>query len=276
MTSLDPKRDRLTELLREMDTVVVAYSGGVDSTFLAVSANDALGHRALAVTAVSPSLPPLELDEAVDLARRFGLHHRLVHTEEVQDPRYAANGPRRCYFCKVELYTQLQRLADDQGYAWIATGTNVDDLRDFRPGLVAGRERGVRDPLVEAGLTKDDIRALSRARGLPTWDKPAQACLSSRIPFGTTVTVEALTRIGRAEAYLRGLGFRQVRVRHAEESARIEVDPEEVPRLAQKATWEAVTGRLRDLGYASATIDPEGYRTGSLNAGLRRFVGKRP
>ena len=270
MTVVERKAARLHSALQEMGSVLVAYSGGVDSAYLAVAARDALGSRTLAVTAVSPSLAPSERDDATALARRFGLRHRLVHTDEVEDPRYAANGPRRCYFCKTVLNARLGELATSEGLAWVASGTNADDLGDFRPGLAAGREFGVRNPLVEANLNKAEVRQLSRDRGLPTWDKPAQACLSSRIPYGTPVTVEALTRIGRAEAHIRGLGFRQVRVRDLGAEARVEVEPEAVPRLLEDPVRDDVVSRLRGLGYSRVTLDPEGYRMGALNDALRR------
>jgi uncharacterized protein len=257
-----------------MGSVLVAYSGGVDSAYLAVAARDALGERTLAVTAVSPSLAPSERDDAIALARQFDLRHQLIHTDEVEDPRYAANGPRRCYFCKTVLNASLRDLAAAEGFAWVASGTNSDDLGDFRPGLAAGREFGVRNPLVEADLTKGDVRHLSRSRGLPTWDKPAQACLSSRIPYGTPVTVEALTRIGRAEAHVRSLGFRQVRVRDFGAEARVEVDPEAVPRLLEDHVRDDVVSHLHWLGYSTVTLDPDGYRMGALNDALRRRDGR--
>jgi uncharacterized protein len=203
------------------------------------------------------------------MAATLGLNHRVIETTEVDRDDYRANTPSRCFFCKDELYTRLQRLADDEGYAAIANGANVDDLGDFRPGLKAAGLYDVRSPLVEAELTKDEIRHLSREMGLPTWDKPAQACLSSRIPYGTEVTVEALTRVAKAEAYLRDLGIQQVRVRDHETVARIEVEPADFARLSEETVRQDLTRYLHSLGYSYVTLDLEGFRSGSLNEVLK-------
>ncbi|MSQ33691.1 MAG: ATP-dependent sacrificial sulfur transferase LarE [Dehalococcoidia bacterium] len=266
MDALQGKSDRLLSLLAEMGSAVVAYSGGVDSAFLAARAHGALAERALMVTANSPALAPAELAEARTLAQANGWRHRVINTSEMERPEYVANGPRRCFFCKTELYGHLERLAEVEGYTWVANGTNCDDLGDYRPGLDAAREHRVRSPLVEAGLSKAEIRALSQQLGLPTWDKPAQPCLSSRIPYGTPVTVEALNKIAQAEAYLHGLGIRQLRVRHFGSKARIEVDPPDLARLNEPAVLAEVRRVLQALGYTEVAL--EQFRSGRLNEAL--------
>ena len=265
------KRSDLVNILEQMRSVIVAYSGGVDSAFLAAVANEALGSKALSVTAVSPSLAPSELDEATDLANRIGLNFMTIETNEIDRPDYQANNPDRCFFCKDELYTHLVRFAEEESFDSIVNGTNVDDLGDYRPGIEAAKQYGVRSPLVEAELTKDDIRALSRDMDLPTWDKPAQACLSSRIPYGTTVTVEALTKIAKAEQFLRSKGFKQLRVRHHDTIARIEIEPSDFSAITSEPLRSEINQEFKNIGYSYITLDLDGFRSGSLNEILSKL-----
>jgi uncharacterized protein len=263
-----PPREALAELssiVGGMGRVVVALSGGTDSSLVAAVAARTLGDRALAVTAVSPSLPPGEADAARRVAAEIGILHRLVRTREIEDPRYLANGLDRCYRCKTELYDRLRSVADDAGDATVLSGANADDLLDFRPGLRAAAEHGVRHPLVEAGMGKAEVRAAARTLGLSTWDKPASACLSSRIAFGERITVEELSKVGRAERLLHELGFSSCRARVHGDLVRIEVDAVDVPRLAETQVRERVVRGLKDLGYRFVTLDLEGFRSGSMN-----------
>ena len=255
----------LVDILSKMDRVIIAYSGGVDSAFLAAVANEVLGNNALSVTAVSPSLAPSELEEAQSLAQDLGLNYRTINTNEIDREDYSANNPDRCFFCKDELYSHLIKFCGEENYSFVVNGTNVDDLGDYRPGLDAATQYGVRRPLVEANLEKKDIRVLSREMGLPTWDKPAQACLSSRIPYGTMVTVEALTTIAKAEKYLREKGFKQLRVRHHENIARIEISTDDFDVLTSEPLRTEVPSYFKSLGYSYVTLDLEGFRSGSLN-----------
>ncbi len=269
ITQAAEKEAGLLERLREAHSLVVALSGGADSAYLAWAAHRALGERALSVTAISASFPAYDREQVERLVRAAGLRHEFIHTYELESALYTANHADRCYYCKDELFTVLGRLAAERGFRAVAYGVNADDTGDFRPGHRAAGEHAVLSPLLDAGLTKQEIRALSRRAGLPTWDRPASACLSSRIPYGSEVTPEKLAQIERGEAALREMGFRQFRVRHHGELARIEIAPEEMPQALAAEVLRRMGQRLREAGFLYVTLDVEGYRQGSLNAALK-------
>ena len=265
----ESKERRLRKLISSFDSVIVAFSGGADSAYLAYVANAELGVRALAVTGDSASYPSFQRDLADKLVASFGIKHEIVFTEEFQDSNYTSNPPNRCYFCKTELYSKLSRIASDRGFAVICDGANAGDSGDYRPGQQAAREHGVRSPLAECGMSKAEIRELSRRAGLPTWDEPASACLSSRIPYGQPVTIEKLSMVDRAENALKDLGFRQVRVRHHDDVARIEIGADELARALAPEAASRISRALKTIGFRYVTIDLEGYRMGSLNEALK-------
>ena len=264
-----PEDRRLFNLLATFDSVIVAFSGGVDSAYLAWAATQVLGRdRALCITADSPSYPDHHRQLALSLARDFSLRHEIIRTGELEQPEYRANPVNRCYYCKRELYTTLTTIAAERGVAVIVDGANADDRGDYRPGRQAAREFAVRSPLDEVNLTKEAIRELSRRAGLPTWDEPASACLSSRIPYHSEVTGEKLRMIERAEGALRDLGFRVCRVRHHDDLARVEIGADELPRALEPDLAARIVAAVQALGYRHVTIDPRGYRMGSLNEGV--------
>jgi uncharacterized protein len=265
-SDLQEKYDRLNSILLDLDEVVVAMSGGVDSVLLAKTAFDMLGDKALAVTADSPSLPRRELAETIELAGKIGINHKIIITDEMDNPQYASNPVDRCYYCKSELFDHLQTIIDDNKGKWIIFGENIDDQSDYRPGSVAAKEHRVRAPLKEAGLSKNEIRLLAQFLGIPIWNKPASACLASRIPYGEMVTPEKLAMVEQAENFLWDLGFRGIRVRHHGEIARIEASPESLGAMVEKA--EEINDAIREIGFLFVTLDLGGYRRGSLNEGV--------
>lgn len=263
------KLTALRGLFATMDRALIAYSGGIDSTLIAKVAFDVLGDRALAITALSPSLLPEELEEAQVQAQWIGIAHELVETHEMANPNYTSNPVNRCYFCKSELHDTLKPLGLGRGFPYVIDGVNADDLQDYRPGIQAARERGARSPLAEVGITKMEVRQLSQQLGLPWWDKPAQPCLSSRFPYGEMITMEKLHRVGRAEIYLRHRGWRQVRVRSAGDTARIELPPEQIAAFMQAMNLPELVQAFRDLGFLFVTLDLEGLVSGKLNRVLQ-------
>ena len=265
---LEVKEAELARLLISYRSVIVAFSGGVDSAYLAYIANRELGARALAVTGDSASYPVFQRQLADQLTSQFGIRHRIIFTEEFEDPNYTSNPPNRCYYCKSELYSRLRDLARETGFESICDGTNADDVGDYRPGRQAALEMGVRSPLLECGMTKADIRELARRAGIRAWNEPASACLSSRVPYGQVVTIGKLSMIDRAEMGLKQLGFRQVRVRHHGDIARIEVAEDEMAQALDPGMAQRMLAALKELGFKYVALDLEGYRTGSLNETL--------
>ncbi|MBD0361373.1 MAG: ATP-dependent sacrificial sulfur transferase LarE [Coleofasciculus sp. C3-bin4] len=269
---LEQKLKQLKTIFAEMGRALIAYSGGVDSTLVAKIAYDVLGDRALAITAESPSLLPEELEDARIQAAAIGIVHEVVQTSEMDNPNYTSNPINRCYFCKSELHDTLKPLALERGYPYVVDGVNADDLGDYRPGIQAAKERGARSPLAEVGVTKAEVRQLSKQLGLPWWDKPAQPCLSSRFPYGEEITVGKLQRVGRAEIYLRRLGFSNLRVRSEGDTARIELPPEQIKEFVLTTDLAILVSAFQEFGFIYVTLDLEGYRSGKLNQVLPQTI----
>jgi uncharacterized protein len=263
------KLDRLKALFADMDRAMIAYSGGIDSTLVAKVAIDVLGEKALAVTANSPSLLPDDLEDATVQAAALGIRHEIVKTHELENPNYAANPVNRCYFCKSELHDTLKPLALERGYPYVVDGVNADDLQDYRPGIQAAKERGARSPLAEVNISKLEVREISKYLNLPWWDKPAQPCLSSRFPYGEAITLEKLQRVGQAERYLRNLGLRELRVRSAGDTARIEIPAANIKDFVADHDLQALVAAFQDYGFTYVTLDLEGFRSGKLNQVLQ-------
>jgi len=265
MMKTEEKYQRLRQTIADMGSALVAFSAGVDSTFVLKVAHDVLGDKVLAVTARSVTYPATELQEARQLAASIGVRHRVVESKEINIPGFSNNPPNRCYYCKTELYDILTDIARQEGIPYILDGTNYDDIRDHRPGMKATEEHGVRSPLKEVGLTKDEIRLLSKRLNLPTWDKPSFACLSSRFPYGDKITVEKLLMVEAAENFLRQFKFKQLRVRHHDKIARIELGKEDMIRVVTTDIGDQIVAKFKELGYTYVTLDLQGYRTGSMN-----------
>jgi uncharacterized protein len=259
------KEQQLRKIFRELGSVVVAYSGGVDSSYVAYVANAELGPLAICITGQSASLPSYQQAEIDRVVNDFGFHHEVIQTEELDNPSYQANNPDRCFFCKDELYGKLEAIAATRGIEAIVDGSTIDDINDFRPGRQAAKQHAVRSPLIEVGMSKSEVRELSRRVGLPTWDKPASPCLSSRIAYGTAVTIERLSKVDRGEEIMREFGFREFRVRHHDTLVRLEISPAEMDRVLRKEVLDQIAARFRELGFKYVTLDLEGFRSGSMN-----------
>ncbi|NEQ41651.1 MAG: ATP-dependent sacrificial sulfur transferase LarE [Okeania sp. SIO3I5] len=269
---LTKKLEELKNIFTEMEKALIAYSGGIDSTLIAKIAYDVLGDKALAVTAVSPSLLPEDLEDARIQAAVIGISHEEVKTNEMENQNYTSNPINRCYFCKSELHDTLKPLGLKRGYSYVVDGVNADDLRDYRPGIQAAKERGARSPLAEVGISKFEVRQLAKELDLPWWDKPGQPCLSSRFPYGEEITLEKLQRVGRGERYLRDLGFKNLRVRSEKDTARIEILPEQIKEFVLTIDLPKLVGKFQEFGFIYVTLDLEGYRSGKLNQVLSREV----
>ncbi len=262
---LTKKLEELKNIFTQMDKALIAYSGGIDSTLVAKVAYDVLGDKALAITAVSPSLLPEDLEDAGIQAAVIGISHEEVNTNEMENPNYTSNPINRCYFCKSELHDTLKPLALKRGYSYVVDGVNADDLRDYRPGIQAAKERGARSPLAEVGISKFEVRQLAKELDLPWWDKPAQPCLSSRFPYGEEITLEKLQRVGRGERHLRDLGLKNLRVRSQKDTARIEILPEQIKEFVLTIDLPKLVEKFKEFGFIYVTLDLEGYRSGKLN-----------
>jgi len=270
MTPEGEKLQQLQRILGHLGSILIAYSGGTDSTFLLKVCQDTLREKVLAVTAKSPTYPSSELAKAIEITKSLSVRHCMIETHELEDPQFAANPPNRCYYCKLELFRQLKQIAREKGIGNVVDGSNYDDLNDYRPGMRAAAELEVRHPLQEAQLTKDEIRVLSKEMGLPTWNKPPLACLASRFPYGIPITRESLITVEEGEAFLHSLGIGQLRLRHHDKTARIEVEPQDMRLLLKEQNRHRIIARFKELGYLYITLDLTGYRSGSLNEGIAR------
>ncbi|OXT09384.1 TIGR00268 family protein [Thermoanaerobacterium thermosaccharolyticum] len=269
---LEEKYENLKKYIKELGSAVIAFSGGVDSTFLAKVCKDVLKDSCLAVTATSSTYPEREFKEALELAKEIGIRHKIIKSEELEIEGFSKNPIDRCYYCKSELFSKLKKVADDEGIEYVLDGTNADDTGDFRPGRRAAKELGVKSPLLECGFTKDDIREMSKRLGLPTWNKPAYACLSSRFPYGQVITSEKLSMVEKSEEYLLNLGFVGFRVRHHGDVARIELNPDQINMMMDENIRKKVVSKLKEIGFKYVSLDLEGYRTGSMNEAISELI----